>query len=109
MRDESERNAVRQDSRSDPRSLNGDRRPDPGADSRATADSTAKTPSSAPSDPLPHVTLPKGGGAIRGMGEKFSVSAVTGTSSVVLPLPLSPGRSGFTPQLQLSYDSGSGN
>jgi RHS repeat-associated protein len=43
------------------------------------------------------------------MGEKFSVSAVTGTSSVVLPLPLSPGRSGFTPQLQLSYDSGSGN
>lgn len=43
------------------------------------------------------------------MGEKFSVSPVTGTSSLLLPLSMSPGRSGFTPQLQLSYDSGSGN
>jgi RHS repeat-associated protein len=60
-------------------------------------------------DPLPHVTLPKGGGAIHGIGEKFSVNAVTGTSSLILPLSLSSGRSGFTPQLQLSYDSGNGN
>ncbi|MEI6767265.1 MAG: hypothetical protein WCM76_16665, partial [Bacteroidota bacterium] len=27
------------------------------------------------------VSLPKGGGAIRGMGEKFTVNAVTGTGS----------------------------
>jgi hypothetical protein len=60
-------------------------------------------------DLLPSVTLPKGGGAIRGIGEKFSVNAATGTASMVVPLPLSPGRSGFTPQLQLAYDSGSGN
>ncbi len=58
---------------------------------------------------LPRVTLPKGGGAIRGIGEKFSVNPVTGTGALSIPLPLSPGRSGFTPQLNLSYDSGAGN
>jgi hypothetical protein len=55
------------------------------------------------------VTLPKGGGAIRGLGEKFSVNAATGTGNMSVPLPLSPGRSGFTPQLRLAYDSGTGN
>lgn len=59
--------------------------------------------------PLPSVSLPKGGGAIRGMGEKFSVNAATGTGSLTVPLPASSGRSGFGPQLSLSYDSGSGN
>lgn len=58
-------------------------------------------------DQLPGVSLPKGGGAIRDMGEKFSVNPSTGTSSVVLPLPLSEAR--YTPDLQLTYDSGSGN
>jgi RHS repeat-associated protein len=58
---------------------------------------------------LPHITLPKGGAAIRDIGEKFGVNAVTGTGSVSLPLPLSAARSGFTPSLQLAYDSGSGN
>ena len=61
------------------------------------------------SDPLPRIALPHGGGAIRGIGEKFSVSAVSGTASISIPLALSPGRSGFTPSLDLSYDSGSGN
>jgi hypothetical protein len=28
---------------------------------------------------------------------------------MTIPLPMSPGRSGFTPGLQLAYDSGSGN
>src|SRR4051812_10923263 len=57
----------------------------------------------------PAVSLPKGGGAIRGMGEKFGTNPVTGTGSLSIPLPLSPGRSGFTPALGLSYDSGAGN
>lgn len=57
----------------------------------------------------PSVTLPKGGGAIRGIGEKFAVNPVTGTGSMTIPLPLSPGRAGFGPGLALSYDSGSGN
>lgn len=57
----------------------------------------------------PTVSLPKGGGAIRGIGEKFATNPVTGTGSLSLPVPTSPGRSGFGPQLSLSYDSGSGN
>src|SRR5437764_8943847 len=57
----------------------------------------------------PSVQLPKGGGAIRGMGEKFAANPVTGTGSMSVPIATSPGRSGFGPQLSLSYDSGSGN
>ncbi|HEY3132259.1 MAG TPA: SpvB/TcaC N-terminal domain-containing protein [Acidobacteriota bacterium] len=57
----------------------------------------------------PAVSLPKGGGAIKGIGEKFAANPVTGTGSLTIPLPLSPGRSGFTPALTLSYDSGAGN
>lgn len=57
----------------------------------------------------PEVSLPKGGGAIRGMGEKFAANPVTGTGSMSVPIATSPGRSGFGPQLSLSYDSGAGN
>ena len=58
---------------------------------------------------LPAVSLPKGGGAIRGIGEKFATNPVTGSGSTTVPLAVSPGRSGFAPQLNLSYDSGAGN
>src|SRR5215831_18490164 len=57
----------------------------------------------------PSISLPKGGGAIRGIGEKFAANPVTGTGSLSVPIYASPGRSGFGPQLSLSYDSGSGN
>jgi hypothetical protein len=57
----------------------------------------------------PAISLPKGGGAIRGMGEKFAANPVTGTGSMTIPIATSPGRSGFGPQLNLSYDSGAGN
>jgi hypothetical protein len=58
---------------------------------------------------LPQISLPKGGGAIRGIGEKFAANPVTGTGSLTVPIYTSPGRSGFAPQLSLSYDSGAGN
>jgi len=57
----------------------------------------------------PQLALPKGGGAIRGIGEKFAANPVTGTGSLTVPIYTSPGRSGFGPQLSLSYDSGAGN
>ncbi len=57
----------------------------------------------------PTVSLPKGGGAIRGIGEKFAANPVTGTGSLSIPITASPGRAGFGPQLSLSYDSGAGN
>jgi hypothetical protein len=59
--------------------------------------------------PSPSISLPKGGGAIRGVGEKFAANPVTGTGSMSVPIPTSPGRSAFGPQLSLSYDSGAGN
>jgi RHS repeat-associated protein len=60
-------------------------------------------------NPPPSISLPKGGGAIRDLGEKFTANPVTGTSSMSVPIYVSPGRSGFSPQLNLSYDSGEGN
>ena len=57
----------------------------------------------------PAIPLPKGGGAIRGIGEKFAANPVTGTGSMSVPIATSPGRSSFGPQLSLSYDSGAGN
>jgi Salmonella virulence plasmid 65kDa B protein/Insecticide toxin TcdB middle/N-terminal region/Insecticide toxin TcdB middle/C-terminal region len=60
-------------------------------------------------DLLPTISLPKGGGAIRGMGEKFAANPVTGTGTLTVPIATSPSRSGFGPQLSLSYDSGAGN
>lgn len=57
----------------------------------------------------PSIALPKGGGAIRGMGEKFAANPVTGTGSMSVPIATTPGRSGFGPELSLSYDSGVGN
>lgn len=57
----------------------------------------------------PALNLPKGGGAIRGIGEKFAANPVTGTGSMSVPIYASSGRSGFGPQLALSYDSGASN
>jgi hypothetical protein len=57
----------------------------------------------------PSINLPRGGGAIRGIGEKFAANPVTGTGAMSVPIGTSPGRSGFGPQFSLSYDSGAGN
>ncbi len=57
---------------------------------------------------IPSISLPKGGGAIKGIDQKFSVNAVNGTSSFSIPLPISKAR-GAVPQLNISYNSGGGN
>ena len=85
-------------------------KPTPEAFASTSAAGAAPSPR-APSDPNapPAITLPKGGGAISGIGEKFTANPVTGTGSLAVPIAVSPGRSGFGPQLSLSYDSGAGN
>lgn len=58
---------------------------------------------------VPSLQLPKGGGAIRGIGETVTTNPATGTASVRVPIAVSPGRSGFGPSLTLTYDSARGN
>ena len=72
--------------------------------SQGTDAQTAQSPYSPPA-----IQLPTGGGAIRGMGEKFAANPVTGTGAMSVPIGVTPGRSGFGPELSLSYDSGMGN
>lgn len=54
----------------------------------------------------PAISLPKGGGAIRGVGEKFAANPVTGTGSMTVPIATSPGRSGFGPELAVMDPNG---
>src|SRR5215475_10968899 len=75
----------------------------------ASAERTTSRSDSEQKQAPPSISLPKGGGAIRGIGEKFGANPVTGTGSMTVPIATSPGRSGFGPQLSLSYDSGAGN
>jgi RHS repeat-associated protein len=57
----------------------------------------------------PAISIPKGGGAIRDIGEKFNVNAATGTGSLTVPITTSTARNGSAPQFTLTYDSGHGN
>ena len=111
----------------DPRSRGGERRngappgtpSTPGPETRADVGTSGGGASSGPSSPqagagpagdlLPSISLPKGGGALQGIGEKLAIDAARGTGSLTIPVAVSPGRSGFTPSLALAYDSGAGN
>ena len=55
------------------------------------------------------ISLPSGGGALSGLGEKFSPDLFTGTGNFSVPIALPPGRGGLTPQLSLTYSTGHGN
>ena len=78
-----------------------------GAAVARTETRSADPPSSAPS--VFAKPLPKGGGAIRGMGEKATHDLVTGAARFSLPIYTPPSRGGAEPKLSLSYDAGSGN
>lgn len=84
------------------------RPPRASADGATPGGSTGASANS-PSALLPSLTLPKGGGAIHGIGEKFAANPVSGTGALTVPIATSPARSGFGPQLALAYDSGAGN
>jgi hypothetical protein len=57
----------------------------------------------------PAISLPKGGGAIKGIGETFQPNLFTGTGNYSIPIATSPGRGGFGPKLSLQYSTGNGN
>src|SRR3954454_24973548 len=55
------------------------------------------------------IATPKGGGALRGIGETFSPDVQTGTSRLGVPLELPGGRNGLRPDLRLEYSTGHPN
>ncbi len=55
------------------------------------------------------ISLPKGGGAIKGIGETFQPNLFSGTGNFSIPIFTSPGRNGFGPQLTVQYSTGNGN
>ena len=70
---------------------------------------TQEQPTESNAIQIPEISLPKGGGALKGIDEKFEVNAANGTAGFNIPLPVTPGRNGFSPSLSLSYNSGGGN
>src|SRR5882762_7193693 len=57
---------------------------------------------------IPAISLPRGGGSVKSMGEKFEMNAVNGSASFSIPLPFSTAR-GFGSAPAISYSAGAGN
>lgn len=52
------------------------------------------------------ISLPKGGGSIKGIGETFQPNLFSGTGNFSVPIVCSAGRNNFAPSLSLQYSSG---
>jgi RHS repeat-associated protein len=74
-----------------------------------TSDGTGMALPGADREWVPKVELPRGGGAIRPVGEKVEAQAFNGSASYSIGLAVSPGRDGRGPALSLGYSSGGGN
>jgi hypothetical protein len=55
------------------------------------------------------LSLPKGGGAIQGLGEKFQPDLHTGTGSYTIPIDIPNGPNDIGPKLTLLYHTSAGN
>jgi hypothetical protein len=55
------------------------------------------------------IALPKGGGALQGIGGTFSPDLHTGTGNFTVPIAVPAGRNGLAPSLSLVYSTGYGN
>jgi hypothetical protein len=55
------------------------------------------------------IAHPRGGGAIKGLGETFAPDLHTGTGNLSVPIALPMGRAGLKPDLTLAYSTGQGN
>ena len=62
-----------------------------------------------PSNGSQVISLPQGGGALNGIGEKFTPDLHTGTGNFTVPIALPTGRNGFQPQVSFVYSTGTGN
>lgn len=55
------------------------------------------------------IAVPKGGGAIKGLGEKFGADLHTGTGNFSVPIAVPAGRNGLQPELSIAFSTGAGN
>ncbi len=97
------------------RAARAETRPNSGAAARNRKAAAGHAPSEgagrspgAPPQSVPELSLPKGGGALKGIGETVSVNPATGTASLSVPLPLPAGREGMSPAISLNYGSDGG-
>ncbi|MCY1056207.1 SpvB/TcaC N-terminal domain-containing protein [Nannocystis sp. SCPEA4] len=74
----------------------------------AQAQSPAAPAAPNPSELAPSISLPKGGGALKNIGDKFEANAFSGSGGMSIPIAVSPGR-GLSPGLALGYSTGAGN
>ncbi len=58
---------------------------------------------------VPEINYPKGGGALKGIDEKFEINPSNGTANFNIPLPLTESRNSFFPNLSFNYNSSTGN
>lgn len=70
--------------------------------------SSSKNKTTAQTISAKEISFPKGGGAVRGIGDSFQTTLFSGAGAYSIPVPVTPAR-GFEPQLSISYSSGSGN
>ena len=57
---------------------------------------------------VPEISTPKGGGAIKGIGETFQPNSFSGTGNYAIPFPITKAR-GLEPEISINYNSGNGN
>src|SRR5262245_49147609 len=55
------------------------------------------------------VSLPSGGGALKSIGDTFQPNLAMGGGSYKIPIDLPQGPGGFSPKLELLYNTGFGN
>jgi len=75
---------------------------------RSDSGAPRKVPEQRADRRAPAVSLPRGGGALRAIDEKFSINPANGTASLAIALPFSDARSAG-PHAALTYNSGGGN
>jgi RHS repeat-associated protein len=55
------------------------------------------------------ISAPAAGGALQGLGEKFSADLQTGTGNFRIPIKVPTGRNNLQPELSFDYSTGNGN
>ena len=70
--------------------------------SRADDENSSAKPARDFTAQIPEISLPNSGGAIRSIGEKFTLNPATGSGNISIPIAMTPGRG--APQLSLNYD-----